>query len=89
MRLFLQGVISAFRSTGIEVATIDTIIEHCQAICHVDGHKKPNWTDFLTSGNWLVQTGLIITNDQRIGIHTKGSSSKFIIFSNGKPVQSI
>ena len=89
MRLFLQGVVSAIRSSGIEEASVDCILEHCHAICHVVGHKKPNWTDFLRSANWLEQNGFIITNDLSNGIYTKGSSSKFIIFSNGQPVQSI
>ena len=71
-KIFLRGVVASFRSSGIEEASVEDVIEHCFAICHVDGHKKPAYNEFLRSANWLETSSFILTDNLSHGIHAKG-----------------
>ena len=82
MKIFLRGVISALSSSGLEAAKVEDIIEQCNVICHVEGNKKPNWTVWIKSANWLECMSIINTNDLKNGIHTLGSSSIFKLFNS-------
>lgn len=70
-KVFLRGVVASFRSSGIEEASCEEVIEHCFAICHVDGHKKPNYNELLRSANWLETSSFILTDNLGHGIHAK------------------
>ena len=71
-KIFLRGVVASFRSSGIEEASVEDVIEHCFAICHVDGHKKPAYNELLRSANWLETSSFILTDNLSHGIHAKG-----------------
>jgi len=70
-QLFLRGTVAAFRTSGIEEASVEDIIEHTEAIAHVDGHRKPLFYELLPIANWLDTTGLILTDNLIHGIHAK------------------
>jgi origin recognition complex subunit 1 len=38
-QLLLRGTVASFRTSGIEEASVEEIIEHAEAIAHVDGHR--------------------------------------------------
>ena len=67
---FLRGILAA--TVSKQEAKIEDVIEHCFIICHLEGIKKPNYNEFLTSANWLETVGLIITDNLKHGIHSKG-----------------
>ena len=71
-KIFLRGVVASFRSSGIEEASVEEVIEHCLAISHVDGHKKPTYNELLRSANWLETSSFILTDNLSHGIHAKG-----------------
>lgn len=70
-KIFLRGVVASFRSSGIEEASIEEVIEHCGAICHVDGFKKANYNELLTTANWLESCSFILADNLKHGIHAK------------------
>ena len=79
-RIFLRGVVSLFGSSGREEGSFEEILDHVYMICHLDGHKKPKWNEFLRTANWLATCSFIRVDDLINGIHTKGISSLSLAF---------
>ena len=76
-KTFLRAIVNCVHNTNIEQVKVEEVIEHCLAISHVEGHKRPNPNELLGTANWLETNGLILIDDLKHGIHAKGSS-KFI-----------
>ena len=71
-KVFLRATVAAFRSSGIEEATIEEIIQHIDAIAHIDGLKELHWHETIPIANWLETSGFILVDNLAIGIYAKG-----------------
>jgi origin recognition complex subunit 1 len=70
-QIFLRGTVAAFRTLGVEEASVEDVIDHSGVIANMDGERKPETFELLQVAGYLETVGLILVDNLQSGIHAK------------------
>lgn len=68
-QIFLRGVVAAFRSLGVEEASVEDVIDHARVIANVDGERLPQYFELVQQAGYLEVCGILMVDNLANGIH--------------------